>query len=222
MHKARGFAWETDNNGHLQIPIPTSGNPSGPGYRVTHTCIKPSQKSSNVLSQSYVCEERTLYYLIPFEWMSLSFFFFLSTAALFCLHNRLSYFNSTPESIYVYCNHRWCWALFLVCLVLKTKPFVISNINWSEGIRSSLGSLSNKTGIIGIPLHCWNPAVLFLSFCFSLFFLSLQRPSAWQSGKTPESRVRREVEEGRELHKEEGAPSSGCLETEICLEQALL
>ncbi len=138
-----------------------------------------------------------------------AFLFFLSTAALFCLHNRLSYFNSTPESIYVYCNHRWCWGLFLVGLVLKTKLFVISNINWSEGIRSSLGSLSNQTGIIRIPLHCWNPAVLFLSFCFSLFFLSLQRPSAWQSGKSPK---RREVEEGRELQKEEGAPSSGCLE----------
>lgn len=97
---------------------------------------------------------------------------FLFLYLLLCLHNRLSYFNSTQESIYVYCNQRWCWGLFLVGLVLKTKLFVISNINWSEGIRSSLGSLSNQTGIIRIPLHCWNPAVLFLSFAFlfSFFF----------------------------------------------------
>ncbi len=117
MHKARGFAWETDNNGHLQIPIPTSGNPSGPGYRVTHTCIKPSQKSSNVLSQSYVCEERTLYYLIPFEWMSLPFFFFfyllqhcfafITDFHILTPHRNQSMFIVTIDGVGLYFSFVW-------------------------------------------------------------------------------------------------------------------
>lgn len=115
----------------------------------------------------------------------------------------------------VYCNQRWCWDLFLVGLLLKAKLFVISNINWSEGIRSTLGSLSNQTGIIWIPLHFWNPAVLFLSFSLPpKAFCPAERENSWKT----ERRVRREVEEGWELQKEEGAPSSGYLEAEICLE----
>lgn len=104
-------------------------------------------------------------------WMDETAFCFCIYYSIVCLHNRVSYFNSTQESVCVYSNQRWCQDLFIFGLLLKTKLFVISNINWSEGIWSSLGSLSNQTGIIRIPLHFWNPAVLFLSL--SLLFLSL-------------------------------------------------
>lgn len=59
--------------------------------------LNRAKKSSNMLQSSrYVCYERTLYFKPAY------------TEALFCLHSRVSYFNSTQELVCVYCNQRQC------------------------------------------------------------------------------------------------------------------